>query len=486
MSTNLQININARDNASQTIAAAGKNITSSMRTVEQAGKNVALTNQNVDASSRQMANTLSFSERAQLANAQGALQLRQAQEILNQKQLALNNAIREYSANSEQAAMALRDLNSAQATVDSMQKQLSGSVRQTSANMKELTLGLSGAATAGISYYNIYDRVGTIQLAVNRANLQLSSSNKTLEDAQKKVGYAATDVEQAQKAVQAALTKSSAESDAYQNAVIRLSEAQQRYESATSNVTVAQERQSVATQQVEEYQGNLNEAIWQGAIMVIPTSITMVDSLSRAWKNFPNMHGVLTLLNTDLTTTTITAQMAVITVGALVAGLTLGYTAISQFGEALGPYGRALMVIIPLVVTLASAVWMLYSGLTLGGALIALAATGVAIGAMVANLQSYGDIGGQGPKIGGMATGGVANHPILTWVGEGKETEIISPVPLMRETFIDAINENTSAIGGVPPVIIQFNGDVYGMDDFERRVGKAADKAVMTKVRRRQ
>ncbi len=32
---------------------------------------------------------------------------------------------------------------------------------------------------------------------------------------------------------------------------------------------------------------------WQAALQVIPTSITMVDSLSKAWKNFPDVSALL-------------------------------------------------------------------------------------------------------------------------------------------------------------------------------------------------
>ena len=53
----------------------------------------------------------------------------------------------------------------------------------------------------------------------------------------------------------------------------------------------------------------------------------------------------------------------------------------------------------------------LQSGLTMGVALIALAATGVAVGVMVANLQSY-------ENVLGLAKGGVVDHPTFALIGE--------------------------------------------------------------------
>ncbi len=79
------------------------------------------------------------------------------------------------------------------------------------------------------------------------------------------------------------------------------------------------------------------------------------------------------------------ALIASVSVAGFVGGFVVGYEAITQFGDALGPAGRALMVIVPAIIAAAAAVWMLMEGLTLGTATIALVASGIAVGAMVAN-----------------------------------------------------------------------------------------------------
>ena len=78
------------------------------------------------------------------------------------------------------------------------------------------------------------------------------------------------------------------------------------------------------------------------------------------------------------------------------------------------------MVIVPAIIAAAAAVWALQEGLTLGVATVALVASGIAIGAMVANLQSYGNAIG-------MATGGVVYKPTFAVVGEAGP-EIVMPL----------------------------------------------------------
>ena len=163
------------------------------------------------------------------------------------------------------------------------------------------------------------------------------------------------------------------------------------------------------------------------ALQIIPTSITMVDSLSRAWKNFPDMTGVLTTLGTNISMVGNKALIASVSVAGFVGGFVLGYEAITQFGDALGPAGRALMVIVPAIIAAAAAVWMLMEGLTLGTATVALVASGIAVGAMVANIGSYGNGLGQGVKVPAMAAGGIVDSPTFALVGESGP-EIVMPL----------------------------------------------------------
>jgi hypothetical protein len=176
----------------------------------------------------------------------------------------------------------------------------------------------------------------------------------------------------------------------------------------------------LANERSQQAQENVNKSMMSAALQIVPTSITMVDSLSRAWKNFPDMTGVLTTLGTNVSMVGNKALVASVSVAAFVGGFVVGYEAITQFGDALGPAGRALMVIVPGIIAAAAAVWALQEGLTLGVATVALVASGVAIGAMVANLQGYGNAIG-------MATGGVVSKPTFAVVGEAGP-EIVMPL----------------------------------------------------------
>ena len=256
----------------------------------------------------------------------------------------------------------------------------SDAIRKVGTSTRDLITGFSGLAVSAFSVYQSFDRYQDMAVSVSRANLAVKTSQNSVEDTQRRLN--------------ATIEKYGATSE--------------QAKAAQDDLTLAQERNTVAVERAEMIQENQNEALASMAIMIVPTAITMVDSLSKVWKNFPDMTGFLTTLNTKVFTVGLTAQTAALGVGAFVGGFLIGYTAITQFGDALGPIGRALLVIIPIIIAAAAAVWALQSGWTVGLALVALAATGVAVGAMVAQLQSV-------PKL---AKGGTATRSTLALVGE--------------------------------------------------------------------
>ncbi len=172
----------------------------------------------------------------------------------------------------------------------------------------------------------------------------------------------------------------------------------QEAQKAEETLSIAEDRLTLSNEKAEQAQDNVNKSMMSAALQVIPSTITMVDSLSRVWKNFPDMTGVLETLGSNITMVGNKALIASVSVAGFVGGFVVGYEAITQFGDALGPAGRALMVVVPAIIAAAAAVWMLQEGITLGVATVALVAAGLAVGAMVANLQNYGNGLGQGPK----------------------------------------------------------------------------------------
>ena len=156
----------------------------------------------------------------------------------------------------------------------------------------------------------------------------------------------------------------------------------------------------------------------------------------------------------------------------------LGYEAITQFGDALGPAGRALMVIVPAIIAAAAAVWMLMEGLTLGTATVALVASGIAVGAMVANIGSYGNGLGQGVKVPAMAAGGIVDSPTFALVGESGP-EIVMPLSQYEAKRSGSASVDVS---DVPQQVfvdlggMHFYGDIADSKFLEKSAEYTADK----------
>jgi hypothetical protein len=325
------------------------------------------------------------------------------------------------------------------------------SAKKSDASIRSFTTGLSGVATASFSLYGAIDRVQESEISLDRANLMVKSSTKSVEDAHRSVSEA--------------ISKHGASS--------------QEAKTAEEALSIAEDRLTLANEGAEQSQENVNKSIMSAALQIIPTSITMVDSLSRAWKNFPDMTGVLTTLGTNVSMVGNKALIASVSVAGFVGGFVLGYEAITQFGDALGPAGRALMVIVPAIIAAAAAVWMLMEGLTLGTATVALVTSGIAVGAMVANIGSYGNGLGQGVKVPAMAAGGIVDSPTLALVGEAGP-EIVMPLSRYESQQKENIQKVTVTQATNQPNVfhIQVTQQFYGDINSPEYVDQAAEKTL--------
>lgn len=254
---NTQINIDIKANvseATQSIADAGQRISSSLRGVEDSGRSLTDSlNASVPA--------LSATEQEQLADAATVLRLRDAEGELKAANDNLNSAIRTCGADSKDAALALRDLNVAQGNVKVLQDQVGQSTERGAGSMRSFAVGASGAATAMFSFYGAVDRVQQAELSRDKANLQVKSSTNAVEDAERRLGDVRRD--------------SPGDSE--------------KISAAEDDLTLARERLSLANERAQQTQENVSQAMMSSALQVIPTSITMVDNLSKAWKNFPDL-----------------------------------------------------------------------------------------------------------------------------------------------------------------------------------------------------
>src|SRR3989304_8416730 len=150
-------------------------------------------------------------------------------------------------------AKAGNNISTSMKVVEETSNQVTKAQQNHEASTKQLALGMNNLATSAFGLYDAVDRVQDMQVTVNRANLQVKSSLNSVEDAQRR----------------------------YNATVEKYGSASEEANAAAKDLQLAQERYQVATERAEMMQGNLNEAIMQSALTVIPSLITMIANIGR-------------------------------------------------------------------------------------------------------------------------------------------------------------------------------------------------------------
>jgi hypothetical protein len=426
----LEIRLTAVDEASATVAQASKRITDSLREVSDSQRGLA-------AATQQAIAPLTQEEQVQLETAGTALQLKTAQQDLSSAQNNLNVAIRGYGTNSAEAATALRDLNAAQANVSTLQAQVGVNTKQNTASMRDLTTGISGVATASFSLYGAYDRINESELSLDRSNLMVKSSTKAVEDAQRTLS----------------------------NAIADHGASSQEARSASDALSIAQDRLTLADERALQAQENVNKSIMSAALQIIPTSITMVDSLSKAWKNFPDVSALLTKISSGVANVGISAKTAAIGVAAFMGGFLIADTLLSAIPEDMRAIAGALTASIAAIVA-ATIAWMAFHGtMTMGVAVpIILGAVGVGVAGIMAAVA--------------MAEGGVVDRPTYALIGEAGP-EIVMPLS-QYEASRNADRSTGTETNNSPQevTVINLTQNIYGDINSEADEDRVAEKAV--------
>lgn len=270
--------------------------------------------------------------------------------------------------------------------ISGAQKQVSRGTKESEASMKSFATGLSGTATAAFSLYGAIDRVQEAEISADRANLQVRSSTKSVDDAQQSLNEA--------------IAQHGINSDQANEASERLS--------------LAQERLAVATERAQQSEENVNQAIMASALQIIPTAITMVDGLGKAWNNLPDISGLLSNVSAKIAETGITAKTAAIGTAAFFGSFLVADQLLSAIPEDMRAVAGALTASIAAIVA-ATVAWMAFHGtMTIGVAVpIILAAVGAGIAGVKAAVA--------------LADGGVVDKPTLALVGEAGP-EIVMPL----------------------------------------------------------
>ena len=275
-------------------------------------------------------------------------------------------------------------INGSLREVEESGKRVSQAQKQSEASSKDLALGFNNLATSAFSLYDAVDRVQDMQVSLDRANLQVRSSLNSVEDAQRRLS--------------AAVEKYGADSD--------------QAKAAADDLKLAQDRYQLAVEKAEVVQGNMNETMMRSALQVVPTSISMVDSFSRVWKNFPDVTGMLSSVSSRISNVGISAKTAALGVGAFIGGFLAGDALLKALPENLRGVASALMAGIAAVVA-ATVVWMAFQGtVTLGVAVPVILA---AVGAGIAGIKG----------LIGLAEGGIVTKPTVALIGEAGAEAVI-------------------------------------------------------------
>jgi hypothetical protein len=287
---------------------------------------------------------------------------------------------------SDVVANASNKINGNLDSISQAQNQVSKTSKDSEVSTKSFAVGLSGTATASFSLYSAIDRVREAEITTDRANYQVKVSTKAVEDAEK--------------ALNEATAKHGAGSD--------------EASAASERLSLAQERLSVANERAQQSEENVNKAIMASALQVVPTAITMFDSLGKAWNNLPDISALITKVSTRIAEAGISAKTAAIGTAAFFGSFLVADQLLSGIPENMRAIAGALTASIAAIVA-ATIAWMAFNGtMTVGVAVpIILAAVGVGIAGVKAAVA--------------MAEGGVVNKATLTLVGEAGP-EIVMPL----------------------------------------------------------
>jgi hypothetical protein len=201
----------------------------------------------------------------------------------------------------------LNSVSDAGAKLASSQKDVKKTTDDSSVSAKDSALAMNNLATAGLGLYMAVDRVQQSNIGLDKANLTLDKSQRDLTLSEQAADKAGRDLADAQDAAKAAVEKYGAGSDQAEKAQQKLSDAQQTYKNALDKLPIAQDQVTLAQERQKQAQENVNTTMMSSALMVIPTAITAISSISTAASGFGS---VLTFL---------AANPIVLVIGALVA-----------------------------------------------------------------------------------------------------------------------------------------------------------------------
>jgi hypothetical protein len=247
----------------------------------------------------------------------------------------------------EVAKAVAQETDGAIRAVEERTKQMLETQDRASASTRDMLLAFNNLAAGAFTLYGAVDRVMDMHVQLHAANLRVNSSANTLADTQDRYRKAMEEVEEAQRKYNNAVEKYGADSSQAAAAASALEQAQRKLAGAARDVEVAQERYNIAVERANMIQGNLNEAVIQGALTVIPTSISAFSSLGRMVEGFSGAATAAATITNGLSgaMSFLAANPAVLVAAAiagLVAILVTAYQTCEPFREAVNKIAEAL------------------------------------------------------------------------------------------------------------------------------------------------
>jgi hypothetical protein len=209
----------------------------------------------------------------------------------------------------DQASGTIKDVA---ATADTSLGKMKAASNKVEKSSKDVALAFNNIATSGLALYGSIDRIQTVQVALDRANLAVKTSANAVDDAQRK----------------------------YNATIEKFGVGSKEATLASDDLKLAQERYQVACSRAELAQGNVSQAMMSAAVTVIPSLITMITSVSTLTKGWTavteGISGAMSFLAAN------PIILVVAGIAALVAGLIWAYQNCEPFRNAVNAIANVL------------------------------------------------------------------------------------------------------------------------------------------------
>lgn len=228
--------------------------------------------------------------------------------------------------------------------------------QKASFSAKEAVVGFSGLAVSAFGVVTSFDRIEKSSVAVDRANLMVQRSTQSLKSA----------------------------TDDYNKALASGNPA--KITDATAKLSIAQEALSVSVDRASIAQNNNNDAMASFALMIAPTAITALSSISKLTTGLP---GLLSSASTAIGDLNISTKGLALSAAAAVGAFALGYTVLNSLPEPMRQTAAVLAVVGGALAAASIAAVVFYTSISWGTALpFILAAVGVAVAGVTVALQN--------------------------------------------------------------------------------------------------